>query len=126
MLNNIRNIDTFIDNIPDWSIFNQIFSNKKIRITDGDGMIERAGNLCVLECKSPGKEIPLGQQIMFRNLSQAGTATCIVLWGKDNVYTKLRLYTANGKQKEFDNINNEFVISVLQQWERWALRNSKV
>lgn len=126
MLGNIKNKESYLNNIVDWSTFNGIFSNKKIRIGDGDGMVERCGHLLLIEVKSPGKEIPLGQSIMFRNLSQAGTATCIVLWGRNNVYTKMRVYTANGKQKEYEDIDNEFVITVLQQWERWAIRNSKV
>lgn len=124
-LGNIRNKQAFLDNTPDWSIFNGIFSNKKIRITDGDGMVERAGNLLILEVKSPGKEIPLGQAIMYSNLSKAGTAAIIVLWGKDDIYTKMRVYTAK-KYREYDDIDNDFVIEVIQQWEQWALRNPKV
>lgn len=125
-LSNIRNKQAFLENTPDWSIFNGIFTNKKIRITDGDGMVERAGNLLILEVKSPGKELPLGQAIMYSNLSKAGTATVIVLWGEDDVYSKMRVYTATGKYKEEDGIDNDRVVEVIQQWEKWSLRNPKV
>ncbi len=91
-----------------------------------DGWTERAGHLLMLEVKSPGATIPLGQDIGFRNLSQAGTATVIVLWGNDDTYTKMRIYTAQGKYKEEDNIDNDRVVAVIQSWERWALRNPKV
>lgn len=91
-----------------------------------DGWTERGGHLLMLEVKTPGKEVPLGQEIGFRNLSKAGTATVIVLWGKNDVYTKMRVYTPNGKKRDYDDIDNEFVIGVLQQWESYAMKNSKV
>lgn len=123
---NLRNVDTFLSKTPDWSWLNGIFTNKKIKVGDMDGWTERAGHLLMLEVKSPGASIPLGQDIGFRNLSQSGTATIIVLWGNNDEYTKMRVYTANGKYKAYDDIDNEFVVNVLQQWERWAIKNSKL
>lgn len=123
---NIRNQQAFMDNTPDWSIFNGAFSNKKVRIGDLDGAIERAGHLLILEVKSPGKSIPLGQSIMFKNLSKAGTATVFVLWGKNDVYNAMRVYTEDGKYREYEDIDNDFIEELIQKWERWAIKHSKV
>lgn len=125
-LSNIRNVQSFMDNTPDWAWLNGVFTNKRIKVTDGDGMVERAGNLLILEVKSPGKELPLGQAIMYSNLSKAGTATVIVLWGKNDTYNKMRVYTATGKYRDYEDIDNDRVIETIQQWEIWALRNPKV
>jgi hypothetical protein len=80
----INNIKSYVDNLWDWGILNGCFGNTNIKPTDIDGIVERNGEFLLLEAKSPHKEIPRGQQIMFNNLMKTGIFTIMVIWGNVN------------------------------------------
>jgi len=81
---NIRDPQKFLDNIWDWTPFNECFSPTRIKITDIDGAVERKGRVLFIETKLPGQEIPLGQRIMYDVLSSLPYAHVLVVWGKPN------------------------------------------
>jgi len=62
--------DAFTDVLP-----------RKIGMSDVDGLTEINGNFLFLEWKEPGAPIPLGQEIMFKNLTRSFPATVVVVSG---------------------------------------------
>lgn len=121
---NIRNKEKFLSTIPDWSIFNGVFKRKNARIGDMDGFIEINSHLLIIEVKSTGAEIPLGQKIAFENLSRKGKASILVLWGEKDVYTKYRVYKeGTTKPYEKEECTTEDIKIILRAFELWADRN---
>ncbi len=89
---NIRDVEAYIETIWDWSFLNDCFGYTNIRITDGDGMVERNSHLLILETKRPNTVIPGGQYRMFCNLRATGLVTTIVIWGNTNAPTHLQCF----------------------------------
>jgi len=79
----IKNKDVYVANLWDWGFLDSCFGGTRIRVTDLDGLVERRGHFLYLEAKSPGKEVPIGQQIMFDHIVAAGN-TVLVIWGQPN------------------------------------------
>lgn len=66
-MNNIRNMEKFIDAIVDWAPLNDAFRGA-VRISDIDGIVERRGHFAIFEQKSEGAPIPMGQNILLDQL----------------------------------------------------------
>lgn len=81
----IRNKDVYMGNLWDWGFLDDCFGGTRIRVTDLDGVVERKGHFLYLEAKSPGKDVPKGQQIMFNHLIAEKNKAVLVIWGKPNV-----------------------------------------
>lgn len=80
----INNLKAYVDNLWDWGFLDDCFGNTRIRVTDVDGLVERNGCFLLIEAKSQGKPVPMGQKILFRSLTQKGF-TVLVLWGEPNI-----------------------------------------
>jgi hypothetical protein len=93
----IKNLQAFTNNLWDWAIFDGCFGNTRIKPTDIDGLVEKRGHFLWLEAKSPGKSIPLGQEIMFKNLRADGRHTIFVIWGDVGKPERLRIYQPHPK-----------------------------
>lgn len=65
----------------DWAFLDDCFANN-IRVTDIDGFVERNGHYLVIETKSPGVLIPVGQRRMFQWMQYSGSITVIIVWGR--------------------------------------------
>lgn len=78
----IRNMNSFISSLWDWSILDGCFGNTKIGVSDIDGVVERNGHTLFLETKRPNVPIPLGQHVMFDTWRKTGFATVIVIFGQ--------------------------------------------
>lgn len=97
----IENLDEFIENLWDWSFLERYLGGFGIRPTDLDGLVERNGNLLLLEAKSPTAKIPRGQRILFDRLVWAKCPHCereikkfdvLVIWGEPNQPEKMRMW----------------------------------
>ena len=77
----------FVESLWNWDILKGCFGNG-IKPTDIDGLVERNGHFLLLEAKNPGKEVPVGQQILFDKLvaipsaDSLATFTVFVVWGR--------------------------------------------
>ncbi len=92
----INNLDKYINTLWDWGFLDGCFGKTGIRVTDIDGMVERNGRFLVIETKSNGANIPIGQQRMFQAMADDGKFTVIVVWGDANQPTKMRITAHNG------------------------------
>lgn len=91
----IRNEKAFLEGIWDWGCLDDCFPGK-MKITDIDGFFERKGKFLVLETKQPGVTVPLGQEIMFKNMQRTGLFTVIVVWGEKNNPVEIQVYYSDG------------------------------
>ena len=81
---NIRNLDTYVANLWDWGFLNDCFGGTRIRVTDLDGLVERNGHFLFIEAKSNGKDIPLGQKLLFKALIASPQNRVLIIWGEPN------------------------------------------
>jgi len=79
----IKNKDAFMGALWDWGFLDECFNKTKIKVSDVDGIVERNGHVLFIEAKPPGKEVSVGQSIMFSALAQSGF-TVLVIWGETN------------------------------------------
>lgn len=72
------------DGIFDWSFLLPIFEGTRIKPTDIDCLVERCGQILIIETKHPGTDIPDGQRIALETLISLGRGSiCVmVLYGK--------------------------------------------
>ena len=92
----IRNKEQFMASLWDWGILKGCFGDTNISPTDVDGLVERNGQFLLLEAKSPGTEIPKGQDILFKRLVEVDRWTVLVIWGKPGKPEKIRVITHYG------------------------------
>lgn len=111
----IKNPEKFVAGLWDWGCLDNCFPGK-IKVTDIDGLVERKGHFLVLETKSPGVPIPLGQQIMFKNLQRSGLFTIVVVWGNTNQPQEMQVYYSNGKVSEKKPANMATFKQVVSWW----------
>lgn len=95
----IHDPDAYMRGIWDWKILDGCFGRTRIKPTDIDGLVERGGNLLILETKSPGASIPDGQALTFKRMVQQGVDAnklnvVIVIWGENGTPEKLRVYSS--------------------------------
>ncbi len=55
----------------------------RVAPTDIDGVLERGGHFLIMEFKSPGVSLPMGQRIMLKRLVKLGM-TVIIAWGESS------------------------------------------
>ena len=80
-MKNIRDMEKFIASLPDWSALNECFGGK-VRVSDIDGIVERNGHFLVLETKHQSEcSMPVGQDLMFRALSNIKEFTVAIIRG---------------------------------------------
>jgi len=89
----INNPEVYMNNIWDWAILDGCFGDTRIKPTDIEGFVERNGQFLVIECKSPGVQVPIGQQITFYNLIKTGVFTVLIVWGKANEPEELQFWS---------------------------------
>ncbi len=89
---NIRDLGKYAATVWDWSFLNGCFGSTKIRVSDGDGMVERNSHLLLFEAKLPNNPIPEGQRRMFCSLQATGLVTTFVIWGQPNKPAALQCF----------------------------------
>lgn len=90
----IRNMEKFVESLPDWAILNGCWGMTTISPTDIDGCVERNGLCLYLEHKQLGAHIGKGQHGVFQTWAKQGS-TVIVYWtgeGLEDV-RQIRIYT---------------------------------
>lgn len=90
----INDLELYVRGLWDWGILDGCFGDTKIRPTDIDGYIEHNGCFLFIEAKSPGANLPFGQEKGFKELIKAldGRGVYFVVWGERNKPEKMRVY----------------------------------
>ena len=88
--------------------------------TDIDGMLERCGNFLVLEWKHGSvKEIPQGQDIMYRKLAALPQFTVLYLFGCYDTWRVERVQKIGQHDIPIDS-SNEALLTFMISWWRYA------
>ena len=106
---------------PNWGFLDSSFSNR-ITVGDIDGIVEANGKLLILEWKTTGAEVPMGQHIMFSKITKKGSiVVVIVIWGdpEETVVTHYQLYV-NGIVEKKKEAGGEEIKGICVRWEKWA------
>ena len=98
----IRNLDSYVEKLWDWGIFDGCFGTTRIGVSDLDGIVERKGKFLVIEAKSPGAKVPLGQMRMFRAMADTEVITVLGLWGDPSAPKRLQGISKSGPSKVID------------------------
>jgi hypothetical protein len=115
----IHNLNAYVDNLWDWAFLNECF-DFNIRVSDVDGIVERCGHCLLLEAKSPGKQIPIGQRRMFETLAKDGWAV-LVLWGTPSTPEEMQIwypFAARPQSKQLTSA--EQIKCLVRGWFVWA------
>jgi hypothetical protein len=117
----IKDMEKYIANLWDWQILDGCFGNRGISPTDLDGAVERNKHLLVLETKSPGVEVPKGQEILFKSLVETAKAKVVVVWGRRNQPERARLYDSfHPDGMDIDDVDLPRLRSYVTRWFEWA------
>jgi hypothetical protein len=103
----------------DWGFLDDCFSHH-IRVTDLDGFVERNGHLLVLETKSPGASIPIGQQRMIAAMHASGSITIFIIWGQPQRPEQIEVYHPVKGRKVVDPATIDDLKSLVRGWYRYA------
>ncbi|HPU62135.1 MAG TPA: hypothetical protein PK300_08395 [Bacillota bacterium] len=114
----INNINAFMSGLWDWSILDGCFGNTKIKVTDIDGMVERNGNILMLEAKGPNVPVTTGQRIMFENIRYNPAITILVVWGNPGNPTHIMQYNSSGVTNRCECDLNAFRAIVAEWYDR--------
>lgn len=88
----IRNLEVYVSQLWDWGFLDSCFGDTKIRLSDIDGIVERNGHFLLIEAKSSGVPIPIGQGIMFDRFAAMPKCSVLVIWGEPNKPEKMQLW----------------------------------
>lgn len=116
---NIVSPKAFLASVWDWSFLNDCFPGTKIRVTDVDGFVERNGHFLWFETKGIGKDVPLGQTIMFKRLSKEHNFTVMIIWGETNKPQRAQFISGGKEYKPFD-CNIDKLHDLVARWFLYA------
>lgn len=119
----IRNLAGFMNSLWDWSRYDTCFAPKN-GLGDIDGVIERGGHVLIIECKSEGAQIPLGQKLTLRTLHRLGCEVCVV-FGSPNDPKYVAILSEGDDELISLTVDNEWFKSYLSDWWDWASKNPK-
>lgn len=117
----IHNPQKYLQGVWDWGILRGCFGESRIEPTDLDGMVERNGRFLVLEAKSPGASIPLGQKLTFEAMQKNGAFTVLIVWGETNAPQSI-LRVSPHASKYFPSANMQLLREIVSRWYAWAER----
>ena len=115
----VWNYDFMADNLPG-----------KCRMSDIDAILERKGNLLVIEIKAPNAGVPVGQLILLKAMVKAGNTTVYYLWGNTDVpehYQRLRKDKFSGECMLSEKIPTDAThfAKIIGNWFDWANKHPK-
>lgn len=121
----IRNMDNYVAALWDWSVFDGCFGKSRIRVSDLDGIVEKNGRFLVIEAKSHGATVPLGQKRMFDAMANTGFFTVLILFGETNAPHSMQVTTRhNGRVVSVEQrASIEDVRAMVTRWYRFASAN---
>ena len=109
---------------PAWEELDGLCTNPNISITDIDAMLEVAGHFLWIEWKvdTVPRDLPLGQDIMFRNLTRALGGSALHIVGLPRpMQPMFAVEYRNGKKGGTKEISLEWLKDYIRAWDRAAL-----
>lgn len=107
-----------------WDMYDCVFPEKQ-GLGDVDGIMEKKGNILIVETKSICAPIKTGQRLLLRNLHAQG-CTVLVLFGEvNNPKRALWLIPDDNTAHSAVNIDNDWLKDFLKQWYLWASENPR-
>jgi hypothetical protein len=111
----IRNPEKFLAGFWDWDeVSNQLPG--KMKVSDIDGFVEVNGHFLILETKTPGVPIPLGQKIAYERLQKTNLFTILYLWGEKGIVEEMQVLYPEGKTSPKRLATNKEFAKVVQWW----------
>ena len=110
----------------DWDFLLPAFKGTKITPMDLDAVIERRGHVLILETKSPGKDVPMGQRITLETLVKIGAGKIKVyfIYGKNAAEIEgfEEWYYLGNKviKSEYINCDSNYIINMVSAWHNCA------
>ncbi len=111
----IENERAYLDGVWDWAILDGCFGETRIKPTDIDGLVERNGHFLLLECKSSGVPVKMGQAMMLNRAVETGFFTAMIVWGSQNKPEKLQIISPKAALL-IDPCNLETLRSYVSAW----------
>jgi hypothetical protein len=126
----IRDAVAYAEGQWDLDIFAGCFGNTKIQACDVDGVVaavtadtlsvvERRGRVLFFEFKSPGSSVALGQDLLFRALSEPAGHHVMVVRGLRNEPEDHCVWTRNGPGRWIPS-NLDQLRDRVKRWWTWA------
>ena len=75
----------YIEQVPNWAVFNECFPGTNIKVSDVDGVVEHKGHFLFFEVKQNTKSIQYGQQLLFEMLTRDAPHISVILLYAQNV-----------------------------------------
>jgi hypothetical protein len=111
----IRNPEKFLAGFWDWDDVSALLPGK-MKVSDIDGFVEVNGSFLILETKTPGVPIPLGQKIAYERLQKTKLFTVLYLWGEKGAVEEMQVLYADGSTSPKRSATNEDFNKVVQWW----------
>jgi hypothetical protein len=94
----------------------------RINFGDVDGIVEINGYALILEWKtSVGDKLPMGQQIMYKNITKPGNITVIVIVGNAKTMDcESYCFFYRGKQSQWVSANLKTIKNKIKNWSNWV------
>lgn len=97
----------------------------RIGFTDIDGIVEINGACLIMEWKGAGVPVPVGQQIMFKQITATPLFTIIVVEGDaENMSVARYQLWFNKKAHKWVEEDIRSLKSVVRRWSNWARRRT--
>lgn len=99
----------------------------RISMGDVDGIVEIAGNALMLEWKSNEKEIPAGQRIMYRRITNGKRVTVLCVAGNaESMEVASYKLFYDGREIDWRKGSLEALRERMKSWCMWAQGNPKI
>jgi hypothetical protein len=119
----IRDADQYLAGVWEWTALDRCFSDN-IRVSDLDGIVERAGYFLVIEGKKPGQDVPTGQMRMFEAMRQTGLFTIAIVWGEAGINRMPQVQDMRTATRhswaDRQASSNEGFSNFVRRWFQWA------
>lgn len=98
-----------------------------ISMGDLDGIVEISGNALMLEWKALTLDIPVGQSIMYKRLTQDGSiAVALVFGNAETMAVQAFAKYVNGEFTTWEDCDLNGVKDRFTKWATWAARNPRI
>ena len=118
---NLRNANP--SKLWDWEFLNDCFTNvdpsSKIRVSDIDGIVERNGQMLVIENKKPNEKMPYGQKLTLESFAAQGHTVLVVYGNSPEEITSYEIWRLSSRQRH-DSATTEEVKRRVESWFAWA------
>lgn len=111
----IRNKKVYVASLWDWGFLDECFGGTRIRVTDVDGLVEHNGFFLLIEAKTPGKDVPVGQAILFDQLIKNDHWAVLIIWGAPSIPERVQFWGRVPFEADADKVK-----SLVTRWYAYA------